>query len=335
MKLKFLSLLAAVCFCSCVYAQTDTLKFTKEEMRLLDSMFNSDEVIKMLMGKDKNYFDVSVGISNREFSSNNNAANAIATNRQLIYTPAANYRLKNGFSFGATGFITGDSLNKPLFYQLGLNAGYAYYGKKINASVTYTRYVSNVNKYKNKTIYQNDAYGYLKMAKGFIRPGIALGFANGKYKEANYVMFIKTVHLPNPLPNGRDTNYVVEGYDSTNNNTRYFSASINIEHEFNFYKLLSKADKLSFVPSLIINFGSDKLIQTHTNKIFERRAFSRLKKSEFNNKFEVQSLAASFGVAYYVKKFFLLPVLYLDFYIPETTAERFGTVFSITAGFSF
>ena len=42
---------------SAVYAQTDSL--TKEERRMLDSMFKNDEFIKLMTKKDKNYLDVS------------------------------------------------------------------------------------------------------------------------------------------------------------------------------------------------------------------------------------------------------------------------------------
>jgi len=330
---KFLLLLIFATAAPYAYGQTDSL--SKEDKRLLDSMFNNDEFIKLMTGKKKNYLDVSIGIGNAEFSAHNNAANATGVNRQMVYTPALNYRLKSGFNFGITGFITGDSSARPELYQTGLNIGYNYYSKIIKAGVSYTRYVSNRNKYNSKSLYQNDFYGYIKRAKGIIQPGLALGFANGKYKETGYVSYRLPVHLPNPPPNGRDTIIVISGKDSTNNRTSYFSLSGNIQHDFAFYKIFSKNDELDFTPSLILNFGSDRLTQTHTNKIFDRAAFSSRKKSSFSNKFRVQSIAASFNFTYMIRKFFLQPNLYVDYYLPETTAQRLGLVFSVTAGVSF
>jgi hypothetical protein len=35
------------------------------------------------------------------------------------------------------------------------------------------------------------------------------------------------------------------------------------------------------------------------------------------------------------KKFFIEPVVYLDYYLPETTENRFSAIFSVNAGFSF
>jgi hypothetical protein len=315
-----------------VMAQTDTL--SKEDKRLLDSMFKNDEFIK-LMKQDKNYLDVAIGITNGAFSSTNNAANATGVDKQLIYTPSLVYRLKNGLSFGLSGFITADSAGKPEFYQAGLMAGYDYYGKSIEAGGSYTRYVSNQNKYNSKSLYQNDLYAYIKRAKGVIQPGLALGYASGNYKEFNYVTFKRLVHFPNPPPNGRDTIITITGKDSTDNKVSYFSVSASVGHDFAFYKLFSKNDELDFTPSLLFNLGSDKLTQTHTNKIFDRPAFSSRKRTDYNNKFQVQSVAASVQLTYMIKKFFIDTNLYADYYLPETTENRLSFVFALTAGFSF
>jgi hypothetical protein len=247
--LKYLLLLCFWFIGLSVKAQTDSL--TKEEKRLLDSMFKNDEFIKLMMKKDKNYLDVSMGIGNGEFSTNNNAANATAVNRQLIYTPAVTYRLKNGLSFGVSPFITGDSSGKPEIYQTALTAGYDYYGKTIYAGGSYTRYLSNQNKYNSKSLYQNDLFAYIKLAKGMFQPGIMLGYVDGKYKELIYRIRDTVIHLPNPPPNGRDTVIKRVFKDSTDNKTSYFTVSATVGHDFYFYKVFSKKDELDFIPTLI------------------------------------------------------------------------------------
>jgi len=328
---KYLLLLCFSITVIFVKGQTDSL--SKEDKRLLDSMFKNDEFIKLMTKKDKNYLDVSIGIGNGAFSEHNNAANATGINKQLIYTPAINYRLKNGLNFGITAFITGDSINKPEIYQTGLTAGYEYYGKSIYAAVSYTRYLSNQNKYNSKSLYQNDLFANVKLAKGLFQPGIVLGYATGKYKETNFVSFQRPIRNPNPPPAIIYT--TVTGRDSTDNKTSYFSVAATVGHDFAFYNLLSKKDELDFTPTLMLNMGSDKLTQTHTNRIFDRPALSRRKKSDFTNKFQLQSVAASFDFTYMVKKFFIQTILYLDYYLPETTENRFSTIFSVNAGFSF
>lgn len=329
---KYLLLFCLLFTISAAFAQTDSL--SKEDKRLLDSMFKNDEFIKM-MKKDKNYLDVSLGIGNGEFSAHNNAANATEVDKQLVYTPGITYRLKNGLSFGIVPFITGDSSGKAEIYQTGITAGYDYYGKTIYAGGSYTRYLSNRDKYNSKSIYQNDLSAYAKLAKGILQPGIMLGYVDGKYKEMNYVSFKRTVHLPNPPPNGRDTVIIISGKDSTENKTSYFSVAATVGHDFYFFNLFSKKDELDFIPTLMLNMGSDKLSQTHTNKLFDRPAFSKRKNANYNNKFQLQSVAASFDFTYMVRKFFIQPVLYLDYYLPETTENRFSAIFSVNAGFSF
>ena len=327
---KYLLLLCFSFIASSVVAQTDTL--SKEDKRMLDSMFKNDEFIKM-MKKDKNYLDVSIGIGNGAFSAQNNAANATGVDKQLIYTPTVTYRLKNGFSFGVTAYVTGDSSSKPEIYQTALSAGYDYYGKTIFAGGSYTRYLSNQNKYNSKSLYQNDLFGYIKLAKGLFQPGITVGYVTGKYKETSFVTFQRPTRNPNPPPAVIYT--TVSGKDSTDNTTSYFTLSANVGHDFAFYNVLSKKDELDFIPTLILNMGSDKLTQTHTNKIFDRPALSSRKKSEFSNKFQMQSVAASLDFTYMVKKFFIQPIVYLDYYLPETTEKRFSAIFSVNVGFSF
>ena len=328
---KYLLLLCFSFIVISVKGQSDSL--SKEDKRLLDSMFKNEEFVKLMTKKDKNNLDVKLGIGNGAFSKHNNAANATAVNRQLIYTPGVTYRLKNGLSFEVSAFITGDSSNKPEIYQTGLTAGYEYYGKTINAEVSYTRYLSNQNKYNSKSLYQNDLYANVKLAKGLFQPGISLGYVTGKYKETNFVTFQRPIRNPNPPPAIIYT--TVTGRDSTDNKTSYFSTAATVGHDFAFYNVLSKKDELDFTPTLILNMGNDKLTQTHTNKIFDRSALNKRKKSDFTNKFEIQSVAASFDFTFKIKKFFLEPTLYLDYYLPKTTDNRFSAIFSVNAGFSF
>ncbi len=320
LKIYLLIFIIAAGF-SVAVAQTDSL--SAKDKAMLDSMMENDEFLKMIKEQSKNSVDISVGLGNGAFSSSNNAANATGIDNQIIFTPSIIYHTKNGFSFGATGFLTSDSTNKLELYQTGISAAYDYYGKKVLAGFSYTRYLSDKNKYNTKSLYQNDVYGYIKRAKGILQPGLTSGFANGNYKEVVLVLRKRPL-LGDTLVR-----------DSTSNKASYFSVSGSVEHDFSFYKLFSKDDELDFVPSLIINFGSDKLTQTHLNKVFNRQILSSRKRVEATNKFQLQSVAASFDFTYGIGKFFLQPNVYLDYYLPETTATRFAAIFSVTAGVSF
>lgn len=323
---KFYLLVTVLFVCLTSYSQTDSL--SKQDKALLDSMMANDEFLKMLGEKEKNSFDVSAGIGNGSFSSNNQAANATGVTNQVILTPSVTYRLKNGLSFGITGYFTGNEANALELYQTGLNLAYDYYGKKVLAGLSYTRFLSDSKKYNSKSLYQNDFYGYIKKAKGIIQPGLAIGFSNGNYKEAVFRSFVlQRVLRPDTL---------IRGFDSTDNRVSYFSVTASAEHEFRFYKVFSKNDELDLVPALLINMGSDKNTQTHTNKIYDRfRKLNTIKKVESSNEFQLQSAALSFSITYGIGKFFLQPSIYLDYYVPETTSNRVTTIYSVVAGLSF
>jgi hypothetical protein len=324
-KLLLLLLLHFAAFA--VMAQTDSL--SKQDKAALDSMLKNDEFLQLIKEKSKNSIDISIRIGNGAFSTNNNAANATGVNNQLIFTPAITYSIKNGWSFGLTGFVTNDIGNKATLYQTGLSGAYDYYGNKVIAGVSYTRFLADYKKYNNRCLYQNDFYGYVKKTKGTIKPSLSLGYAQGTYKEADFVSF----NLKRPLRG--DT--LISGYDSTNNKASYFSISTGIEHSFIFYGVFSKNDELDFVPSLIINGGSDQISQTHTNQGFNRigSILSKRKKKTASSAFQAQSIAASFDFTYSIGKFFLQPNLYIDYYLPPTTEKRLSALFSLTAGFSF
>jgi hypothetical protein len=308
-------------------AQTDSL--SEKDKATLDSMLKNDEFLQLIKEKSKNNIDISIGMGNGTFSTNNNAANATGVNNQLVFTPAITYRIKNGWSFGLTGFITNDSRNKATLYQTGLSGAYDHYGDKVIAGVSYTRFLADTKKYNSRSLYQNDFYGYVKKAKGTIKPSLSLGYAQGTYRAADFVSFILKRSLRG------DT--LINGYDSTNNKASYFSISAGIEHSFIFYGIFSKKDELDFVPSLIINGGSDKISQTHTNQVFNRTGgiLAKRKTTTASSAFQAQSIAASFNFTYSVGKFFLQTDIYIDYYLPATTEKRLSALFSLTAGFSF
>lgn len=336
MQKNYLLLLAFSISTFCAVAQIDTL--SQKDKLALDSMMKNDEFLKLMKDEAKSAVDVSIGFGNGAFSTDNKAANATGVTNQLIIMPSVLYRTKAGFSFGITGFLTNSTVNNKLeLYQTGLSAAYDYYGDDVRTGISYTRFLSDKNKYNTKSLYENDIFGYVKKAKGAIQPGLSLGFANGNYKEVVFRSELVTYTVPFSFPR-RDTTVLIAGYDSTNNKTSYFSLSANVSHDFSFYKVFSKDDEFDFTPSLIVNFGSDKLTVTHTNKIFDRLKLQRLqnkKQMELTNKFQVQSVAASFDFTYSVGKFFLQPNLYLDYYLPETSSQRLSTIFSVTTGFTF
>lgn len=317
------------------YAQKDSL--TAAEKLMLDSLIANDPFLQLLSNqKQKDNIYLSLGAGNGGFSTHNNAANATGYVKQLIIMPAVNFYSAKGINAGITGFITNDDTRKDDLYQLGITLGYGYEGKKINTGISYTRYVRTGSEYNSRSLYQNDLYGYIKKAKGWLRPGLSAGFVSGTYKEWDWLTYERTVHLPNPPPFGRDTVLRLRTKDSTKNQTNYFSLTAEVRHKYSFYEVFSKKDAFGFTPALMVNFGSANLTQAHTSAIFERsRILSRYKKSELSDRFQVQSIALSLDGLFTIDHFFLQPNLYFDYYLPATTHKRFSSIFSVAAGFYF
>lgn len=301
------------------YGQKDSL--SKADKATLDSMMKNDAFLDLMKEGRKNSLDVSIGVGNGSFSAHNQAVNATGTNNLVIFTPAVFYRTKVGFSVGVTGYLTSDS-GKMELYQTGVSAAYDYAGKVVNAGVSYTRFISDQSKYNSKSIYQNDLYAYIKKSSGIIKPVLALGFSGGKFKEISPIIF--------PPNSG------IVRKDSTDNNTSYFSTSVGIEHDLNFNNVFSKNDELDIIPALAVNAGSDKTTTTHINKAFSNiKALSRRARSAATTKFQLQSVSASVDITLSIGKFFLQPNIYIDYYLPSTTAKRLSGIYSLTAGFSF
>jgi len=305
-------------------AQKDSL--SKADKAALDSMLKNDEFVKMFQEKDKNSFEVSVGMGNGSFSTKNRAVNASGMVNLLVFNPSLVYRLKSGFSFGVTGFLVSDS-GKLDLYQTGVNAAYDYDGDKVKTGISYTRYLSDMKKYNSKSLYQNDVYAYVKKASGALQPGLSLGFSSGKFKE------IDIIKIKRPIVG--DT---IRVKDSTDNTSRYFSVSASVEHDFYFYKLFDKGDEFDFVPALILNAGIEKGTSVTTNKLYQllmSKRKSQRQRNEPSNKFELQSIALSLDGTYGIGKFFLQTNLYFDYYLPSTTTKRLNAFYTITAGLSF
>ena len=306
-------------------AQKDSL--SKADKAILDSMFKNDEFFKMMKEKDKNSFEVKLGLGNGSFSTKNKAVNASGMVNLLVFNPALVYSLKSGFSFGVTGFAVSDS-GKLDLYQTGINAAYDYDGDKVKTGISYTRYLADLKKYNSKCIYQNDIYAYVKKAKGALQPGISLGFSSGKFKE------IDIIRIKRPIVG--DT---IRVKDSTDNTSKNFSVSASVEHDFYFYKLFDKKDEFDFVPAFLVNAGIEKGTSVTTNRLYQllmtKLNRSRQLRNTPSNKFELQSVALSLDGTYGIGKFFLQTNLYFDYYLPSTTAKRFNTFYTITAGLSF
>jgi hypothetical protein len=322
---KFLILLFLSTAASYAYGQTDSL--TKEEKRLLDSMFNNDEFIKLMMKKKKSYVDVNMGMSNGIFSLKNNALNAgQAQTNKIYYTPSVGYYHKKGPAITLTGFLASDNGDLKM-YQYAISPSYTYSNKKFAAGISYTRFIEGSTASFDVSPFKNDIYANALYKKTWIQPGIALGYAFGKqveYFDTAFWVLNRVVHI-------RDT---------VTTKLSGFSLTLSATHKWEFWELINKKDAIQFQPTLMLNGGSQKTNTTHSNRLLNRfprlsNYFKRLDcDSCTSQNFKLQSLAFLAQLTYYYGKFYVQPQIYLDYYLPTTTYKRLTSLFSVTAGVS-
>ncbi|MBP6304069.1 MAG: hypothetical protein KA501_11840 [Bacteroidia bacterium] len=315
----FLPVLLAVSF---VYAQTDSL--TREEKLALDSMFKNDEFFKLMMGpgKKKSYFDVRVNAGNQLLSTTNNNTNAGGLKSQFTLIPTVGYYHKSGFGLDLSAFCTSDSGSfKP--YQYAISPYFEYNGKSVYAGLSYTRYITDKSSNLSPNPFQNSFYGNFIYTKPFIEPGISISYTTGDFTDSVEIRDIIRGILRNVKMKISD-----------------FSIAPYIQHQFYFYKLFSKNDRLNFSPAILLIAGRQQvripgLDNERWVKYFPNLRRRLKNRFESDSRFQLQSVAASLTIRYMYKKFYISPNFYIDYYLSSTTEKRLTTVFSFVVGFSF
>lgn len=328
------------------FAQTTTkdtaVTYSKE---YIDSLTNSENFQKEFdafvdsLNGNKSYFDFSTGISNRIFSLRNNAFNTqqVSTSK-LTLTPTLTYINKTGLGLSWTSFLIFDGSNSG-FYQHAITPSYDYSkNDTVGFGLSYTRYFTSSNTSYNTTPFNNELYGYVIFKKGWLQPGLSIGWANGKYKEV-YSKDTAVTLIINGIP--RLVNLTIK--DTIKTSIKDFSLIGTLQHSFDWYNLFNKKDEFSFTPLVMLIAGSQRYTQTQTSGAALTRYPLRVKSlgtnsSSNKSEFKFQSIGLSLTGNYYMGKFYISPQYYLDYYLPNDLspdAKHLSTIFSVTLGVTF
>ena len=310
------------------YAQKKT--FTEAEQATLDSILRDDEFFNLIKQslKPQSYFELSAGLGNSYFSVKNKRTAASQQESKLVFTPGITYFHKSGLGLSAAAFLSTFD-GKSGFYQFSLTPSYSTTekSKKVSASLSYTRFFRRDGYATAASPIQNDLYGTIYLKKPWIEPGISVGFSGGKnteYKNYDTVLFtVRRIFT-----------------DTIKTTISSFSISAFVQHSFEFLGLLDKDDGISIEPKLSVNAGSNSYNEKHYNpysaffkKLLQRR--KNLGRLEDNTPFELQSVGCNLDINYIIGKFGFEPQAYLDYYIPDTTGEKFTCLFSFTISYAF
>lgn len=330
-----LKILLPLLLIGCTYrvAAQDTT-FTAEERALLDSMFQNDAFLAMLGSPKISYAEINAGVSNGIFSLKNNSLNAAqAETNKLYYTVSGAYYHKSGLALSVNGSIANDG-GRFKTYQYGITPSYYYMNKKLVAGISYTRFIEGASTGFNINPYQNDFYGNLVLKKPWFTPGIALGYATGIVKEYFDSTFLLVPQPPLQPRNVRIT-------DTITTRVKNFSFTWSVSHTWNYYHVFTKGDGIELQPSLLLNAGSSTMNISHSNSLNSRRPFvQKIFKNAFGNgknaaPFQIQSAALLISAGYDIGHFNLSPQLYVDYYFPETSGDRFSVIASFAVSYAF
>jgi len=309
------------------FAQVEPL--TTEEKAALDSMLKQDDLVQMLLNdeSDQSFFQVKATIGNSYFSVKNKRINATQLENKIVYTGSAGYTHKSGFGLTGSAYLTNFN-NRSGVYQYAITPSYSYNkSKKVEGAVSYTRFIRVEGFEKAASPIQNDIYANLNLKKPWLQPGLAIGYADGKYTQYKK---IDTIIL------GTRRIFI----DTMTTTLSNFSLNAFVQHEFEWYKVFHKKDGIAFSPAFYLNAGSGKYNVTHRNKFFNKLnerpdALRNVGSVDNDNSFTIQSMAANLDATYVIGKFGIRTQAYFDYYLPETTDKRFTSIFSCSFSYIF
>ena len=301
----------------------------EKEPGLKDSAAILQDLMNLLDSTDApaSYVSITTSIGNRLFSLHNNQLNAKqSTTATIVYNPSIGYFHKSGLSLSAGAYLLNDEVKGFGASQYSVTPAFDMAGSdQFSLGLSYTRYFVKDKYSAYSSPIQNDFYASFSYNKPWIEPGIALGYSTGEYKQS----IIKDTSINN-------IRRIL--YDSASFRISAFSLMLSASHRFDWNNVLKKEDGFAIAPSILLNFGSSTTNITHnTNapnllKLLTRKGKVR---RQFNNKFQAESVGLNIDFNYVAGNFSVNPQLYLDYYLPSTTEQRFTQVFTLSLGYSF
>ncbi|MBI2731073.1 MAG: hypothetical protein HYX40_10030 [Sphingobacteriales bacterium] len=338
----FVSLLISIHSFSQNSAKDTSINYTKE---YVDSLLSNDSIMKEFnafvdsITGNKSYFDISATISNRIFSLRNNAFNSQQVNAShLTLTPTLSYINKTGLGLSWSSFLIFDGSNTG-FYQHAITPSYDYVkSDSVSFGISYTHYIVNNNSSYNTTPFNNEFYAYVIGKKGWLQPGLSIGYAAGKYQEIYSKDTFKLVTIGGIT---REVKFTIR--DTVKTSLKDFSVTASLQHEFDWYAVFNKDDEFTLTPVLLLSAGAQRYSITQSAGIFRTLNPLRIRRlgkssSSDNTGFTFQSTGLSLTGNYTAGKFYISPQYYLDYYLPNDLPDgekRLNGFFSVSLGFTF
>jgi hypothetical protein len=309
----------------------DSLFSRGDSTAVLDSLLKDFDDYLDSISKPKSFFTMSVGIGNGYFSFEKKNSVYLTNSQRLILSPSIGYYHKSGLGISTTGFCLLDN-GSSQFYQLSITPSYDFIrSRKLGFGFAFTRYFEKDSLPFYTTPIGNELFGYFTYKKAWIRPTLSVSYGwgnNTEYQQKQTLIWRERLQR-------YDRGFV---YIKNKESVRDLATIISLKHDFDFYRLFDRKDAFTLTPVLLFTaatqaFGFNTSYQYSFNTIRANLLPSSQKISD-QTSFRPQSLSLILRSDYNIRRFYVLPQLLFDYYLPEST-DHFNVGYSITAGFNF
>ena len=302
------------------------------------SSFKNDSLLAELrslldsMNKPVSFFSFYTSVSNRLYSTKNNAFNAQQySNSNMAVSPSISYYHKTGLGISATSYLSTVD-GKFSLYQTALSPSFDKINKKIMYGVSYSYYIKKMSAVS--TPYQHEVYAYVQGRKKWLRPSLAFGWAKGEYKDISVI----------PIKLNGNYRWISDTSKVTLND---LSLIAGLSHSFVFDHIFTKKDALTFVPQLNVIGGMQSYGIKSTMKIPERpereidddriRKIYRLRTNENSTTSQVslQTIALSANLTYIKDAVSFSTGYFLGYYLNNTSGNQLSHIFNVSVGLTF
>lgn len=325
------AILACTQLAAAAQSRIDSLFLNKDSTAVLDSIMRDFSKYMDSMSKPTSFFTVSVGIGTGYFSYENKSSFVFTTDKKPLISPSIGYYHKSGLGVTGSGFMVLDG-NNTSFYQFALGGSYDYMrSKTISTGISFTKYFSKDSLPFYTTPIQQEAFAYLSVKKWKLRPSLSVSYGWGSKKEYEE----KQILLWNRWLQRSQRGYItIKNEESVHD----LAMILSLKYNFMWFEIFHKEDAVMLTPVVMFTggtqrFGFNTSYQSPSSVIRNNFLPSNQQITEQTG-FGAQSVSFILRADYSIGKFFVMPQLLMDYYLPEAD-DRFTMAYSLVAGINF
>lgn len=276
-------------------AYVDSLMSNDSLMKDFNAFIDSAQGAKTLLA-------IELASGNGFFISKNaTAATGYAT--KAFFSPTITYLHKSGLGISASAYATTNNGSLSV-YQGVITPSFDIGRRNWSAGISYSRYINQDSTSFGITPMRNDAYVYGVFKKFWLEPGAAFDFSFDSYKLEQYLL---TTDDP---PRLDILNYNIHAHT--------MSAIATLQHDFEWFGLLSKNDHIAFTPTLNVLADASNYDIATTNHLkagLPQEWGKNFAKTGRGTGFAFESVGALFDAVYTFGHFLVDPQLLTTYFI--------------------